>query len=146
MRNKAVNNHKCKCNKHNHHDELVNEAMQQSIQLAFEQGRHDGFVHCLTIMMYAVMETTNYRQNGLLKIWNRALDITDALAREDVELTETDIQLALAAEGGIVSDELSQEQARAALKRTNGKPNKEYKQVVQDAMVKYKTMRDAQQK
>lgn len=125
--------------------ELSSAAIHQSINMAYDQGRHDGFISCLTIMMYSIMETTNYRQNGLLKIWNRALDVTEALAMDEIELTETHIQLALAAEGGIVSDELSQEQAREALKRTNGKPNKEYKQIVQDAMAKYQALLDEQQ-
>lgn len=109
-----------------------------AVTTAYNTGHHDGFVNCLTIMMYSIMECTNYRQNGLMKIWNKTLDITEALTMHDITgLTAEDIMLALAAEGGIVADALGIQEARKALEKTGGKPNPDYKKVVDEAMARY---------
>lgn len=106
-----------------------------AVTVAYNKGHHDGFVNCLTIMMFSIMECTNYKQNGLLKIWNKTLDITEALTMD--LLKAEDIMLALAAEGGIVADALGIDEARKALEKTGGKPNPDYKKVVDDAMKRY---------
>lgn len=106
-----------------------------AVTVAYNKGHHDGFVNCLTIMMYSIMKCTNYKQNGLLKIWNKTLDITEALTME--LLTAEDIMLALASEGGIVADALGVKEARKALEKTDGKPNPEYKKIIEEAMKRY---------
>lgn len=135
-----------KVTSHRQRQKRLNQFLQEGNALAgYNKGHKDGFTNCLTIMMYSIFSTTHYKQNGLLKIWNRTLDIAEALTMPVTGLTMEDIQLALAAEGGIVSDESSNEQARLVLQKNGGKPNGEYKKILDAAMETYKAAIEARE-
>lgn len=106
----------------------------------YHRGKQEGFDRSLALFLFATMEVTNYRQNGLLKIWNRVVDISEALDIPETHLTMEDIYLCLAAEGGIVTDEANRNQARLALDASNGKPDKNYHKVIDSAMKVYETI------
>ena len=86
----------------------------KAIDVAYDMGHRNGFYNCLTIMMYSIMKSTNYKHNGLMKIWNKTLDIAEALQMPELGLTHEDIVLALAEEAGIVVDEADVKRARKA--------------------------------
>ena len=115
---------------------------KMAVDTSYEMGHRNGFYNCLTIMLYAVMESTNYKHNGLMKIWNKTLDITEALLMPETGLKPEDIMLALADEAGIVVDEAHVKKARkiALEKGTN---NQDYRKVVEDAVKLYKALLDA---
>ncbi|MBQ2431713.1 MAG: hypothetical protein IIV02_00610 [Peptococcaceae bacterium] len=104
---------------------------KKAIDAAYDMGHRNGFYNCLTIMMYSIMESTNYKHNGLMKIWNKTLDITEALHMPGLELTHEDIVLALAEEAGIVVDETEVKKAR----RAKGKA--EHQKIVEEVMERY---------
>lgn len=108
------------------------------INKAYDAGHKEGFTRGLTIWLYCTMEVTNWKQNGLLKIWQKCQDVAEALEMPETGLIFEDLQLALAAEAGIVSDEISRKKAREVL--DGNKPTKDYKAVVEEAMAKYEAI------
>ena len=136
MGKKKASSHRERVEKLNKH------RTDKAIDVAYEMGHRNGFYNCLTIMLYAVMESTNYKHNGLMKIWNKTLDITEALLMPETGLKPEDIMLALADEAGIVVDEAHVKKARkiALEKGTN---NQDYRKVVEDAVKLYKALLDA---
>lgn len=108
------------------------------IEKAYNKGHREGFTRGLAIWMFCTMECTNWKQNGLLKIWQKCQDVAEALEMPETGLIFEDLQLALAAEAGIVSDEISRKRAREAL--DGNKPTKDYKAVVNEAMAKYEAI------
>lgn len=105
----------------------------------YDKGHRDGFSRGLTIWLFCTMEVTHWKQNGLLKIWQKCQDVAEALEMPETGLVFEDLQLALAAEAGIVSDEISRKKAREALDGDN--PVKDYKAVIDEAMAKYEALR-----
>ena len=104
---------------------------RMAVDTAYEIGHKNGFYNCLTIMMYSIMQSTNYKHNGLMKIWNKTLDIAEALQMPELELTHEDIVLALAEEAGIVVDEAEVKRARKA------KGKAEHQKIVEEVMQRY---------
>ena len=103
----------------------------KAIDVAYDMGHRNGFYNCLTIMMYSIMKSTNYKHNGLMKIWNKTLDIAEALQMPELGLTHEDIVLALAEEAGIVVDEADVKRARKA------KGKAEHQKIVEEVMQRY---------
>ena len=114
---------------------LVNAQINQS----YDKGHHDGFERGLIIWLYCTMECTGWKQNGLLKIWQKCQDVAEALEMPETGLIFEDLQLALAAEAGIIPDETYRKKAREALDGEN-KPTKDYKAIIAEAMAKYETI------
>lgn len=108
---------------------------KKAIDTAYDMGHRNGFYNCLTIMMYSIMESTNYKHNGLMKIWNKTLDITEAMLMPETGLTSDDIVLALAEEANIIVDPEHLKRARRAVQNND---DKAYKQIVEEALVKYR--------
>lgn len=135
MGKKKTSSHRERVEKLNKH------RTDKAIDVAYEMGHRNGFYNCMAIMMYSVMECTNYKHNGLMKIWNKTLDITEALLDPKTGLKPEDIMIALAEEAGIVVDEASVKRARriALEKGTN---NQDYRQVVEDAIQVHKMILD----
>lgn len=116
---------------------------KKAIDTAYDMGHRNGFYNCLTIMMYSIMECTNYKHNGLMKIWNKTLDITEAMLMPETGLTNDDIVLALAEEANIIVDPEHLKRARRAVEKTNGKSNPEYREIVEECMQRYKELVEA---
>lgn len=114
--------------------------MNAQLDREYNRGHKDGFTRGLTIWLFCTMEVTHWKQNGLLKIWQKCQDVAEALEMPETGLVFEDLMLALAAEGGIVSDELSCEKARKAL--SGDKAAKDYKAVIEEAMAKYEALRE----
>ena len=108
------------------------------INKAYDSGHRDGFSRGLVIWLYCTMEVTNWKQNGLLKIWKKCQDVAEALEMPETGLVFEDMQLALAAEAGVVTDKESAKKAREAL--DGNKPTKNYKAVIEEAMAKYEAL------
>lgn len=108
-----------------------------AISTSYDLGHRNGFYNCLTIMMYSIMQCTNYKHNGLMKIWNKTLDVAEALQMPETGLKHEILVLALAEEAGIVVDEADVKRARRAVEKTNGKANPEYRKIVEEAMQRY---------
>lgn len=115
----------------------------KAVDVSYDMGHKNGFYNCLTIMMYSIMESTNYKHNGLMKIWNKTLDITEAMLMPETGLTNDDIVLALAEEANIIVDPEHLKRARRAVQENGGKANAEYKQIVEEALVKYRAAVEA---
>lgn len=113
--------------------------INERIIKAYDKGHKEGFERGLVIWLYCTMECTNWKQNGLLKIWQKCQDVAEALEMPETGLIFEDLQLALAAEAGIVPDETFRKKAREALDGEN-KPTKDYKAVVAEAMAKYEAI------
>lgn len=107
----------------------------KAVDVSYDMGHRNGFYNCLTIMMYSIMESTNYKHNGLMKIWNKTLDITEAMLMPETGLTSDDIVLALAEEANIIVDPEHLKRARRAVQNND---DKAYKQIVEEALVKYR--------
>lgn len=110
---------------------------KMAVDVSYDMGHRNGFYNCLTIMMYSIMQCTNYKHNGLMKIWNKTLDVAEALQMPETGLKHEILVLALAEEAGIVVDEADVKRARRAVEKTNGKANPEYRKIVEEAMQRY---------
>lgn len=104
----------------------------------YSAGHKTAFDNLMALAMFAIMEQTRYRENGMLKIWKRIVDISEAT--ELGYLSMYDIKLTLAEEVGLVCDETDRILCKIALDRNNGIKDGNYKAVVSDAMQRYEKM------
>lgn len=133
---------KAERNKQKLRDKLLvgqaNAKIQQAAQIAYDEGHSHGFHNALAIILFAVMECTNYKRDGLRKIWSKTLTIAEALEVPETHLTIDDIKYALLEEADIITDPGFAEIGNGYLRECGGKvTDPKYRAIVDAAMQKY---------
>jgi hypothetical protein len=133
---------KAERNKQKLRDKLIvgqaNAKIQQAAQEGYNNGHSDGFFNAVAILLFSVMETTNYKRNGLRKIWSKTLAISECLEIPETNLTMDDIKYALLEEASIVTDPEFVKDADKFLKECGGDvTDPKYRAIVEAAMKKY---------
>lgn len=133
---------KAERNKQKLRDKLIvgqaNAKIQQAAKIAYDEGHSAGFFNAVAILLFSVMEVTNYKSNGLRKIWSKTLDISECLEIPETNLTMDDIKYALLEEASIVTDPEFAKVADEYLKQCGGKvTDPKYRAIVDAAMKKY---------
>lgn len=112
----------------------------EKMQLAYanyNKGERMGFTRGLSILLFSVMEELNAGQDELMRIWQKVLDIDEALRDEQCSLTLNDINYALLQEVEIVCDTDFYQIAKQ-MKKTNQETDVDnYKLLVNELLEKY---------
>lgn len=82
-------------------DKIMNIKLNAGYE-AYKKGIAAGFFRCIAMFLYAALKTTNYKYSGLMRIYQRTLDIDKAIEDENCALNDELLCYALYEETDII--------------------------------------------